>query len=571
MQPRRFNLRRRLFTPRPEALEDRRLPTTFLVTTVADAGIGSLRTAIAFADAFPGPNTIDFRIGAPGVQTIRPTAPLPPITNAITIDGTTQAGPAGEMHIQLDGSLAGPGADGLRITSSHSVVRGLAINRFSGNGIALMSTTQDIVAGDFIGTDVKGTVRLGNGGDGVLIYHGLYNTVGGTTAVDRDVISANAGNGVELDGRGGGSCLGNVVLGDMIGTDVSGGHPLGNSSGVVINEASENMIGGAAGNVISGNVVGSGVRVLDGSVGNQVWGNKIGTNAAGTSPVPNGTGIEISGGSQGNSIGGPAGPDANIISDNFGDGVDVRDASTGFNHIVGNTLTSNAAGVLVNGAHDTDVGALFQGNTISANRASGVVVMGGAKSTRVLGNSLLNNGGNGVWVTGTSVGTNVGEDNRLTGPARVAPNVIRFNRSDGVFIDSGSSNSVLNNSIDDNGGLGIRLAAGANANVTLPVLSSANSSTRQVRGSFDLPFFVLPIAFRARIQFFSSPSPDPSGFGEGRTFLGETTVTVHIGGIIPFVFNLPPGVILRPGEWVSATLTDIDGNTSVFARSVQAT
>jgi parallel beta-helix repeat protein len=556
-----------MFAPRPEGLEDRRLLTTFTVTTTADSGLGSLRSAILMANAHPGPDNVTFRIGLFGARTIRPTSPLPTVTDALTIDGTTQPAFTSGKHIELDGSLAGPGADGLRIFAANgSVVRGLAIDRFAGNGVAVMSASHVVIAGNFIGTDATGTLRLGNGRDGVLVHWGVDTTVGGTAAADRNVISANASAGVELDGTAGGSCLGNVIAGNFIGTDVTGNVPLGNASGVVLRMAHENTI---ANDVISGNVIGSGVRVLDGSIGNTVRGNMIGTNAAGTVAVANGTGIEISGGSLGNWVGGAAGPDRNVISNNNGDGVDVRDAATGFNRVLENTIMHNAAGVLVNGAHDTDIGALFRGNFISTNRGSGVVVMGAARATRVLGNSLVNNSGHGVWVTGSSTGTNVGEDDRATGPARSVPNTIQANRGDGVFIDSGSSNSVLNNSIDNNGGLGIRLAAGANNNVRLPVLSSASSVTRRISGSFDAPFFFLPTAFQARMQFFSSPSPDSTGFGEGRTFLGEVTVTVHIGGIIPFVFNVPPGVTLRPGEWVSATLTDINGNTSVFARSVK--
>jgi hypothetical protein len=44
------------FRPRRvEGLEDRQLLATFLVTNLGDSGVGSLRQAIALANALPGP------------------------------------------------------------------------------------------------------------------------------------------------------------------------------------------------------------------------------------------------------------------------------------------------------------------------------------------------------------------------------------------------------------------------------------------------------------------------------------------------------------------------------------
>ena len=65
---------------------------TFNVTTTADSGAGSLRQAITDANTNPGADTIQFNIVGSGVQTITPATPLPPITEAVTIDGYTQSG-----------------------------------------------------------------------------------------------------------------------------------------------------------------------------------------------------------------------------------------------------------------------------------------------------------------------------------------------------------------------------------------------------------------------------------------------------------------------------------------------
>ena len=117
------------------------------------------------------------------------------------------------------------------------------------------SATGNLVAGNFIGTDVTGTKALGNAYTGVEIADSAWNnTIGGTTAGDRNVISGNAQAGVFIDG----SATGNLVAGNFIGTDVTGTKALGNgTAGVEIADSAwNNTIGGTTAgdrNVISGN------------------------------------------------------------------------------------------------------------------------------------------------------------------------------------------------------------------------------------------------------------------------------------------------------------------------------
>src|SRR5205823_6455029 len=94
----------------------------FTIRTTADRGDGSLRQAILDADATPGAATIDFAIPGSGVQTILPGSPLPAITNAVLIDGTSQPGYAGAPLIELSGWAAGA-TNGLTITGSGAIVR----------------------------------------------------------------------------------------------------------------------------------------------------------------------------------------------------------------------------------------------------------------------------------------------------------------------------------------------------------------------------------------------------------------------------------------------------------------
>src|SRR5207244_1390974 len=137
---------------------------------------------------------------------------LPTLTDSVIIDGYSEAGASANtlttgdnavLTIELRGDSAGSGVSGLTSTSSGSTIKGLAINRFAGNGILLDggSATANTVVGDFIGTDTTGTTALGNG-NGVEIQNGASSsTIGGTTAAARNIISGN-GYGVLIQSGG---------------------------------------------------------------------------------------------------------------------------------------------------------------------------------------------------------------------------------------------------------------------------------------------------------------------------------------------------------------------------------
>ena len=258
----------------------------FVVTSTADSGPGSLRQAILQADAYYGTASIGFAIStsdpgynaATGTWTITPASALPVITEGVVLDATTQPGFSTRPVIELDGANAGSGVSGLVITGGNAVVKGLDIGGFSQDGIDLEINNGDSIQGNFIGTDASGHAALANGGNGILIEDGSSdNTIGGAAAGDGNVISGNGnGPGVQIIGSSG-----NVVQGNLIGTDASGTTALGNQYGVYITGSSDNTIGGAAagaGNVISGNIR-DGVFILGDS--NSVQGNYIGVDKSG--------------------------------------------------------------------------------------------------------------------------------------------------------------------------------------------------------------------------------------------------------------------------------------------------
>ena len=89
-------------------------------STCADAsGACTLRAAIQETNALAGPDIINFGIAGSGVKVISPATPLPDITGAVTINGTTQTGYAGSPLIQLNEMGAG---NGLRALAAAEIV-----------------------------------------------------------------------------------------------------------------------------------------------------------------------------------------------------------------------------------------------------------------------------------------------------------------------------------------------------------------------------------------------------------------------------------------------------------------
>ena len=190
---------------------------TLTVTTTADSGAGSLRQAILDSNASAGTlDTIAFAIGS-GVQTITPLSQLPTVTDPVVIDGTTQPGYAGTPLIELDGSTAA-GA-GLTITAGSSTVRGLVINRWA-TGISISGAGQNLVVGNFIGTDASGTLPLANDTYGVNIVDSPDNLVGGLGVGEGNLIAFNSDRGVHVSGATGNTIRGNAIHSSPIGIDL---------------------------------------------------------------------------------------------------------------------------------------------------------------------------------------------------------------------------------------------------------------------------------------------------------------------------------------------------------------
>ncbi|MBN1217951.1 MAG: CSLREA domain-containing protein [Anaerolineae bacterium] len=220
----------------------------------------------------------------------------------------------------------------------------IAGNDWSGVLIEDSGTTGNIISANYIGTDHTGTANLGNSQDGIDIVSGAQdNTIGGSTADERNVISGNDWSGILIHSSG---TMNNTVSGNYIGTDTTGTADLGNADdGVTIaGGAQYNTIGGSTAderNVISGNDR-HGVGIVDsGTTSNTVSGNHIGTNATGTTGLGNTQhGVLITYGAQNNTVG-----PGNIIAYNSQDGVEVNMVGTLGNAISQNSIFSNTMGI----------------------------------------------------------------------------------------------------------------------------------------------------------------------------------------------------------------------------------
>jgi hypothetical protein len=384
-----------------------------------------------------------------------------------------------------------------------------------------------LITGNYIGTSSDGTAPAANE-NGITINGSSANIIGGTSPGDGNVISGNVQGGILIQES---TAANNLVEGNFIGTDPSGTEMVGNNNGVeVLFGASNNTIGGSSEtpNIISGNAE-AGVLIASGATGNAIQGNLIGTDASGTIALPNLNGIDLQ------------------ASDNV---------VGGFRSENGNMIAGNSqAGLLIRGL---------------TNPISGERILGNFIGTDYRGFVQLGNGGNGVTIENAS-------DNSIGSPDQ---NIIAYNGGAGIDVganlnDAATINNLLFNVVFSNGKLGIDLGndgvtpnspggphVGPNDLQNFPTLILALDSPQ---GPTTVSGFLNSIPNASfRIDFFSSNNPDPSGFGQGQTYLGFTNVNTDANGDGSFTANVSASI----GQFISATATDSNNNTSEFSQDV---
>jgi parallel beta-helix repeat protein len=567
-----------------------------VVTTTSDAGPGSLRAAIENANRNVGyADTISFAIPGGSVHRIGVASPLPAAADPVTIDATTQPGYAGAPLVELDGQSLpdgtgppGTGIPGLIITAGASAVRGFAIFSFPGSGVVLSGGSGNVVEGNYLGLTAAGVpVHIahgeGNGEDGINVLNSSDNRIGGAAAALRNVISANTGNGVFLDGT-----WRTVVVGNYIGTAPDGTTDFGSfKSGVRVRAGGSNVIGGSnggEGNVISGHDR-HGVSIED-SAGNTVCGDLIGTTAAGDRAMGNdGVGIVVAR-STDDVIGGLVPGCRNVIAGGIW-GLNANRLT-----IAGNFIGTNAAGtaalvdsrpgIRLEGCTDSVIGgaATTARNVVGGSQRQGIV-LDGSSGARVAGNFVGTDATGTLPIPNGSLGdfaieaVNGAHDNTIGGTAAEG-NLIAFNVGGGVRVGgvTDERNAILSNRLHSNGGLGIDLGfdgvtandlgdgdTGPNDLLNYPILSSAVSDATQTTASGSVDIGVAGAT--VNIQFFHNQTCDPTGHGEGQTPVGQTTVTTGASGTATFVASLPGG--LNPGFITATTILPPANTTSEFS------
>ncbi|MBK9137630.1 MAG: right-handed parallel beta-helix repeat-containing protein [Verrucomicrobia bacterium] len=346
-------------------------------------------------------------------------------------------------------SLGEPNWGGIAVTNgAHIRIGGTNVaqrNLISDNTawqVRFINSVSNVVEGNFIGLPGLAPAAFLNQGPGIVLEGGHDNRIGGAAPGARNFLGGVGGPppapGGGLHDMEGAILLRrshtNAVLGNWLGLVPpetfcrlpEGWMPCGLgvqgvSSGVVLEDAHDNLIGGPVageGNIIAGG--GSGVR-LEGEVSfnNRIQGNRIGTHPDGTAASThalttgvlqssgNNYGVLLRAGARDNLVGGPAAGEGNLISNNRLHGVALLGAETTRNRVLGNLIGPDITGAealpngtfaaegdgvhLAEGARGNDIGGPKpgEGNVISGNHNHGVHLTGaGTQDNRVRGNVI---------------------------------------------------------------------------------------------------------------------------------------------------------------------------------------
>ena len=538
-------------------------------------GRAAIRFDIPTADPGYCPRTGTWTIA------LRDTPPSLTVSHVL-IDGATQSVHRGDTNpngpeITLDGGGHAIEYGLSLVNASHVTVRGLAVYGFVyGIQIYGPGSHHNRIVGNLIGTDAPGAAEAGNY-NGLELLSGAHdNVVGGPTPEERNLVAGNLHIGIRIS-----DASRNVVLGNYVGVDAAARRAVANYDGVCIEGRSrDNVIGGTRPgerNIISGNVA-YGVDLFGWDVvGNRVLGNFIGTDLTGTRPVPNTYGVLFDDRASGNIVGGLGKGEGNLISGNTAFGAYFYNNGTRANVLRGNRIGTdatgrrpvpNGTGVHIDGATRDNV---VDRNLISGNRVAGVtlfarhtdgnVITGNRIGTDRSGLRPLGNGADGVRMA-------FGPARNRIGGSPADANIVAYNGRNGVAIEStdATANRISCNRIYGNGHLGIDLFpegpnrndpgdadGGPNEGMNSPSIGlvSCEGGTCRISGTLDTA-----APERARVEIFIG-AVGPSGSVQGRDYLGTARPDqrgrwrLEAAGVQPAA--------------IAATATDRLGNTSEFA------
>ncbi len=537
-------------------------------TSSSAATSGSLPWAVAQVNAGAGSgDLIKFNIPGTGPFTISLTSQLT-LSKKACVDGTTQPGYSSSPLIVISGN--GTVANGLTVGASYSTVKGLAINGCTNDGIRLAGNF-DTVSLCYVGTDASGTVAVPNqygiefAGTGTLIGGiGTGNVISGNTAIGINIYAGRK----------------QFIVGNYVGLDATGTTALPNGTrGIsMATTADSNIIGGTdagAGNVVSGNLQ-RGISLN--SKHNIVQGNILGMNATGTQALVNGqTAIYIDADS--NYVGGSTTATRNyIVSSSNGLTVNKGRGNKVVGNYIGLSMAGNAAlttaggGITVStAATETSIGGASagEGNVIGSLGSTGSAIALSAPA-RVQGNIIgLDPGLTIAMPMGTAISISVAASGSIIGGTGIGEANTIANCTKSITISSSSTNNVINgNSIYNNGrgidfgdnGVTLNDIPDVNGVLNFPVITSVaqDAGNTTVEGTYD------GIASSSvTVELFSNDSFYSGGYGQGKTYLGNTIVTTDASGHGTFSVTFPGKL-----NFISSTASAAGYNTSEFSRTV---
>lgn len=568
----------------------------YSVTNTNDAGTGSLRQAITNVNIYPGTHSIVFNIptsdpnyiSAQGIWKITPASTLPIITRSnVLIDGTTQTANQGDTNpfgpeIMLDGNhLFGSDFAFHLYNVSGATIKGFIIGRFT-VGIEISGTSHDnIVAGNYIGCNYNATDTLSNT-HGIEILSGPYhNTIGGSTASERNIFSGNNHVGIRVVNSNS-----NMIKGNYVGLNRTGDGAVKNYDGISIEGTSKyNLIGGytaAERNYVSGNDA-YGIPLFGtGCDYNIIVGNFVGTDITGKDSIPNTYGVLFDDGASYNRLGGRITGAGNLLSGNSAYGVFLYNPGTQYDTVVGNLIGTDISGTLPlpNSNGMVIDGPSFKhyvdSNLVSANRQNGIDIHVAGSDSNVVIRNKIGTDISGTLALGNALdGIRIGEGPRynmigLSGKG----NIIANNGGNGITVMTSAElyNTFSENSIYNNAALGIDLFpagvtmndagdadTGPNDLMNFPVLQNVSfnaiSGVTSISGIIDYSVNGGPNGIK--IELFKSDN-NATGYGEGKEFIGSAIAN----GSGNWSFNCS---CLSPADMITSTATDLKGNTSEFS------
>ncbi len=443
-----------------------------------------------------------------------------------------------------------------------------------GNGLVIENSNNTTVQGNFMGMGADNSTPVGNQLNGAVIGGTSAHTTFGGPIPLGNVVSANVLNGVVLADKASYFVSYNTFAGVAAFEDTPNSAYGNGEDGVLITATGGHNLFRTC--VISQNFM-NGVHITGSAKDVDIVGIISGLDWDGFSNMGNHRdGVLIDGSAHDIVIGGPQ-PTFNIIpfnafSGNGWYGVDVEGSAHDIsinNSLMGTDVTGayaigNAYGVVIGGnTSHVSIGSSASKlpTVISGNNASGVLILNGKDNTitgteigtDLSGQYAIGNGAAGVYIVNSS-------NNTIGGTKPNMGNIIANNNSQGVLVQQGTGNGILQNSIYGNGDVGILLISGANNNQAAPVLTAVRTTLQTVQISGTL---TSTPSKTFTLEFFASDNNDSSG----RIYLGTMAVKTNKQGVATFTFFGPTSPIVGT-TYYTATATDPNNNTSEFSAAI---